>query len=125
MSTSTFFTLGLIVAISLIVEALMLLKSEGRLTPPTTITTAIEFLWLLVCIYAIFSVDLSNWTFLIPASYIAYFIAATKHFHGFGKDATTMEDIKELRIPLNFLKVEMLVGVVLLVMTGIALLTLN
>ena len=76
MESATFFITGLLTGILLIVEGYSLRNSEGRINNIATITTTLEFLWLLVCIYALFAVRFPGWTMIIPAAYVSYFIVA-------------------------------------------------
>ena len=121
MDTSTFFSIGLIIAVFLIVEAFTLQKNEGRFTPLVTITTTCEFIWILVCVYALFAINFPAWGILIPAAFIAYSIVASWHFRDIGKDMASMDDIKELQVPFGFTKISLLAGVVLFILNGAAL----
>jgi hypothetical protein len=124
MDTSTFFSIGLIIAIFLIVEAFTLQKNEGRFTPLVIITTTCEFIWILVCVYALFAINLPAWSILIPAAFIAYSIVASWHFRDIGKDIETMDDIKELQVPFGFTKISLFAGIALLLLNGAALILL-
>lgn len=120
MDSNTFFITGLLVGISLIIEGLSLRKTEGRIDTVSTITTTFEFLWLLICIYALFAIHFPGWTILIPAAYVSYFIVAAWHFRSFGKDIETPEDIKDLQIPYHITTIEIAFGVGLVIVSGLA-----
>lgn len=121
MDSSTFFVTGLITGTLLIIEAYSLRANEGRINTVATITTTLEFIWLLICVYALFAIRLPGWTILIPAAYVSYFIVAAWHFRNFGKDIETPEDVKKLQIPYNLTTIEIAFGVGLLLANGLAL----
>ena len=120
MDTNTFFITGLITGILLIVEGYSLRTSEGRINTVATFTTTLEFIWLLVCVYALFAIPFPGWTILIPAAYVSYFIVAAWHFRDFGKDLETPEDVKKLQIPYNITTIEIVFGAGLVIANGLA-----
>ena len=121
MEASTFFAIGLIIAMFMIVEGLTLQKNEGRFTPLTIFTTSSEFIWVLVCVYALFAIHFPAWSIVIPAGYVAYSIVTSWHFRGMGKDMVDMDDLKELRVPTSGAKISLLAGVMLFLLNGAAL----
>lgn len=120
MDTNTFFITGIITGILLIVEGYSLRNSEGRINTIATVTTTLEFIWLLVCLYALFAIPFPAWTILIPAAYVSYFIVAAWHFRNFGKDLETPEDIKSLQLPYSITTIEIIFGAGLALISGVA-----
>ena len=122
MDSSTFFITGLLTGILLIVEGYSLRRSEGRINSVATITSTLEFFWLLVCVYALFAIRLPGWTIIIPAAYVSYFIVAAWHFRSFGKDLEKPEDVKNLQLPYHITTIEIVFGAGLVIASGLALL---
>jgi carbon starvation protein CstA len=99
MNTETFITFSVVVAILQIMEGLKLRTSQGQLSGLAMAVSTLEFIWLLVCIYALFAINFPDWTILLPAAYLSYFIVVTWHSRTLTKDIETIENVKELRIP--------------------------
>ncbi|PWQ96151.1 hypothetical protein [Leucothrix arctica] len=121
MSTSTFFALGLVIAIGVIIEALSLQKNEGRFTKLFIFTTIFEFVWVLVCVYALFTISFPSWSIIIPAGYISYFVVATWHTRGMTEGIESIDDLKTIQAPTGMVKISLLAGVILFILNCMAL----
>lgn len=55
MNAETFITLSVIIAILQITEGLTLYNHRGHLSPLVLAVSTLEFIWTLVCAYALFS----------------------------------------------------------------------
>lgn len=121
MTTNTFFTLGLVIAIGLIVEAFTLQKNEGRFTKLIILTSIFEFIWMVACVYALFTISFPSWSIIIPAGYMSYYAVATWHFRGITEGLESIDDLKALRAPMGMTKISLLSGVVLFILNGAAL----
>ncbi|RVU84385.1 hypothetical protein EOL70_12950 [Leucothrix sargassi] len=115
MSSETFFTIGLIIAIASIIEALTLQKNRGQLSKLVVSISLLEGLWVVICIYALFAVSFPAWTLIIPAGYISYFIVNCWHYRNLTDGVETAEDFKTIRIPPGAVKISFISGILLLV----------
>ncbi|MEM6497284.1 MAG: hypothetical protein AAF709_11205 [Pseudomonadota bacterium] len=119
MDASTFFGIGIVAGLLLIFEGMTLHRNGGRLTSLVGVLTLIEFGWLFLCLYVLFSTELPGWTALIPAAYLAYFVIAAWHFSRVANiDETT--EFSDIRIPMSFATLEIYAGVGTGVLSGLA-----
>ncbi len=119
MNTSTYFVLGMLAGLLLLIEGMSLSRSGGRLTTLVGVITLLEVGWLILCIYALFAIALPAWTPLIPAAYLAYFVlAAWQYAQTSGLE--NVEDLSEIRLPMAFARVEILTGIGLMVLSALA-----
>lgn len=120
MTAETFITLSVIVAALQLIEGLNLYTRRGKLSGLAVVISTLEFIWLALCIYALFAISLPGWTLFLPAAFISYFAVTTWHSRHLIKDAETIESAKELQIPKNFVIISIAFGAVHLVAGGLA-----
>ncbi len=97
MNAETFITLSTILAILQVAEGLTLYNHRGQLSPLVLIVSTLEFIWMPVCIYALFSIHFPDWTILLPAAYLSYMIVATWRSRSLAQDIEEPEDLKGLK----------------------------
>ena len=119
MNASTFFVLGMAAGLLLIFEGISLRRTGGRLSALLAITTLIEIGWLILCIYAVFRINLPGWTILIPAAYLAYFVIAAWQY-GRADGLADVKDLSDIKIPLSFASIEIFCGAGLTALSGLA-----
>ena len=119
MNASTYFVLGMVAGLLLMVEGMSLRRSGGRLSAVVAVITLMEIGWLILCIYALFLIELPAWTTLIPVAYLSYFLVAVWQYGRVGSldDVTDLSDIK---IPVSFASIEIYCGAGLFVLCGLA-----
>lgn len=120
MTAETFITLSVIVAALQLIEGLNLYTSRGKLSGLAVTISTLEFIWLAVCVYALFAISLPGWVIFLPAAFVSYFAVATWHSRHLTKGVDTVEAAKELQIPKNFVMIGIAFGVAHLVISGVA-----
>nr|CAA6803854.1 MAG: Unknown protein [uncultured Thiotrichaceae bacterium] len=120
MTAHTFITLSVIIAILQLVESLNLYSNRGKLTGLAMTISTLEFIWLLVCVYALFSISFPDWTIFLPAAFVSYIIVATWHSRHLTKDIEDIESAKELIIPKNLAMIALGFSTSHLVVSGFA-----
>lgn len=69
---SYFFYLSILVGLVQVIDAIALYKAKGLPTNVSAITTAIEFLWVVVCVFFLSKTYLDGLSFIMPLTYITY-----------------------------------------------------
>ncbi|MEZ5534720.1 MAG: hypothetical protein R3F02_03780 [Thiolinea sp.] len=119
MNAQTFITFSVILAALQVAEGLKLRDSGGKLTGLAMTVSTLEFIWLLVSVYALFTVSFPGWTIFIPAAYLSYFMVVTWHSRNLTKGIETIEAIKELRIPEYLVLISLAFGIFHLLISGV------
>ena len=119
MNASTYFVLGMVAGLLLVIEGMSLRRSGGRLSALVAVITLLEIGWLILCIFALFNVELPGWTGLIPAAYLGYFLMAAWQYGRVG-GLDDMKDLSDIKVPVSFAAVEIYFGVGLLAMCALA-----
>ena len=120
MNAQTFITLSVILAALQVAEGLKLRNSKGQLSGLAATVSTLEFIWLLVSVYALFTVNFPGWTIFIPAAYRSYFMVVTWHSRTLTKGIETIESIKVLRIPEHLVLISLAFGAFHLLISGVA-----
>ena len=120
MTAETFITFSIIVAALQLIESLNLYSGRGKLTALAMAISTVEFIWLIVCIYALFSVSFPGWSIFLPAAFISYFAVATWHSRHFTKDVENLDGAKALIIPKNLVLISLGFSAAHLVVSGFA-----
>ena len=117
MNASTYFALGMVAGLLLVIEGISLRRSGGSLSALVAVITLVEFGWLILCIYVPLTIALPGWTTLIPAAYLGYFVMAAWQYGRVG-GLDNVTDFSDIKIPVSFASVEIYSGVGLLVLCG-------
>lgn len=119
MNASTFFGLGMVAGLLLMIEGMYLRRTGGRLSAVVVVISLIEVGWLILCIYALLRIALPGWTTLIPTAYLAYFALAVWQYGRVG-DLGDVKKLSDFKIPVSIAGIEILCGAGLLAMCGLA-----
>lgn len=110
MNAETFITLSVIVAILQITEGLALYNRRGHLSPLALFVSTLEFVWMLICVYALFSINFPDWTILLPAAYLSYIIVATWHSRTMTREIEDLEGLRDMVIPKSLVLISLSFG---------------
>lgn len=120
MTAETFITFSVIVAALQLTESLNLYSGRGKLTAIAMVISMVEFIWLITCIYALFSVSFPGWTIFLPAAFVSYFVVAVWHSRHFTKDLESLDDAKALIVPKNLVMISLAFSAAHLMVSGFA-----
>ncbi len=120
MTAETFITLSVIIAALQLVEALNLYSARGKLTVIAMAISTVEFIWLVTCVYALFSISFPGWTIFLPAAYVSYFVVATWRSAHIAKEAENLDDFREIVVPKNLVLISLSFSVAHLIASGLA-----
>ena len=119
MNASTYFVLGMVAGLFMIIEGMILRRNGGSLSTLVAVITTLEIGWLILCVYVLFSIELPGWTMLIPVAYFGYFAMAIWQYGQIGS-LDDVDDLSDIKIPTSFASMEITTGVALIMLCVLA-----
>lgn len=92
------------------IEGYLLLRAAGRINIYTTITSLIEFGWVIATVYYLLTENFTTWGIAIACAYLSYNLLGWIKSKDLVKDIQSPEDMDSFRIPKAYAMASLVFG---------------